>query len=421
MKNLNYAEKRYRDINFKKNRKRSTFGVACDLLKLPTRSYSFCLYRLSIMAWQRPGYILQTVRSGCQLHISLPGRQPSILSPSLLYPVTKKPQLPRRQRQFSTQPARRNASLSPRDSVEKPAPAAAPINFDDPSSVPARIIPASPAYFSGSPKFIDNVLQLQHLQSKYASLPTLEPSDAPRRAWLKLAQFRVKLNEEVPSAKYKRFIKILQRLNRIHPNLVPSEVQKAMTRWLRPGNPYQIKPISTELDALGRSRGVGRRKASSATAWLVEGEGEVLINGKSLLQVFPRLHDRESALWALRSTMRLDKYNVWALAQGGGVTGQAEAITLAVARALMVHEPALKPILRRGMSFLFFPVSSYPNADANHYHSHYSWRYYKRSSTGGEEEAWPRESQEDAHLGQEMRSGTIPLLSLSFTSTLLLY
>ncbi len=48
------------------------------------------------------------------------------------------------------------------------------------------------------------------------------------------------------------------------------------------------------------------------------------------------------------STDRIDKYNVWALVSGGGTTGQAEALTLAVGKALLAQEPALKPALRRG-------------------------------------------------------------------------
>jgi len=101
------------------------------------------------------------------------------------------------------------------------------------------------------------------------------------------------------------------------------------------------------VDEDGRAYAYGRRKSSRAQVWLVEGEGEVLVNGKSLVDVFSRIHDRESALWALKSTARLDKYNVWIKVHGGGTTGQAEAITLAVGKALMVHEPALKPALRR--------------------------------------------------------------------------
>jgi small subunit ribosomal protein S9 len=226
--------------------------------------------------------------------------------------------------------------------------AAPPIDLEDPEAIPARILPASPSYFSGSPKFVDHSLQLEHLRSKYAPLPTIQPSEAPRMAWLKLTQFRNRVGEPVPTAKYKRLVKVLQRLNRIHPNLMPGEVRDTLATFLRPGNPYQKEPTPVQLDEMGRARGVGRRKQSSATVQLVEGDGEVLINGKNLIQVFPRLHDRESAMWALRCTKRMDKYNVWALVHGGGVTGQAEAVTLALARALLVHEPALKPVLRRG-------------------------------------------------------------------------
>jgi small subunit ribosomal protein S9 len=82
----------------------------------------------------------------------------------------------------------------------------------------------------------------------------------------------------------------------------------------------------------------------------VEGTGEILVNGKTLSEVFGRVHDRESAVWALMVTDRIDKYNIWALVEGGGTTGQAEALTLAVAKGLLAHEPALKPALRKGNS-----------------------------------------------------------------------
>lgn len=75
-----------------------------------------------------------------------------------------------------------------------------------------------------------------------------------------------------------------------------------------------------------------------------------MVNGKGLHAAFGRIHDRESAVWALKATQRIDRYNVWALVEGGGTTGQAEALTLGVAKALMVHEPLLKPALRRGES-----------------------------------------------------------------------
>lgn len=230
--------------------------------------------------------------------------------------------------------------------------AAAPeIDFSTFSSrSPARIVPASPAYFSGSPRFIDHVLKLEKLQTKYSGLPTMEASEAPRMAWFKLAQFRDFVGEPVPTKKYKSLVKILQRLNRIQPAAVPAEVRSTLESFLRPGNPYAQQLAPPTVDESGRARGRGKRKESSAVVHLVEGEGEILVNGRSLVDVFKRVHDRESALWALRCTQRLDKYNAWINVRGGGVTGQAEAITLATARALLVHEPALKPVLRKGAS-----------------------------------------------------------------------
>ncbi|OKL57008.1 37S ribosomal protein S9, mitochondrial [Talaromyces atroroseus] len=225
--------------------------------------------------------------------------------------------------------------------------AAPEIDFKNFSIQPARILPASPAYFSGSPKFIDHRIKLERLLAKYVLLPTLPAGEAPRMAWFKLAQFREHLGEPIPAKKYKNFQKVLQRLNRIQPDIVPDEVRHALNSYVRPGNPYANKPAPSEVDEFGRARGKGKRKESSAVVYLVEGDGEVLVNNKNIVDAFPRVHDRESALWALRCTQRLDKYNVWAKVSGGGVTGQAEAITLAVARALMVHEPALKPVLRQ--------------------------------------------------------------------------
>ncbi|KAJ5475895.1 hypothetical protein N7475_001624 [Penicillium sp. IBT 31633x] len=233
------------------------------------------------------------------------------------------------------------------ESVEAPAAAAPEINFGAFIQKPARIIPASPSYFSGSPRFIDHVLQLEALQAKHAALPVVATTEAPRMAWFKLAQFRDYVGEPVPMKKYRSLLKILQHLNRIQPDMMPAEVRETLGTFLRPGNPYAVDIIPRTVDEHGRARGKGKRKESSAVVQLVEGEGEVLVNGKNIVDVFKRVHDRESALWALRCTQRLDKYNAWITVRGGGVTGQAEAITLALGRALLLHEPGLKPVLRK--------------------------------------------------------------------------
>jgi len=135
---------------------------------------------------------------------------------------------------------------------------------------------------------------------------------------------------------------------------MPEEVNTALDRFKRTLQPFLNKPKPILIDQYGRARASGRRKSSTASVYVVEGTGEAMVNGKTLTDYFGRLHDRESAVWALKATQRLDKYNVWAVTSGGGTTGQAESIMLAVTKGLMAHEPDLKPALRLGK---FGPLS----------------------------------------------------------------
>ncbi len=206
----------------------------------------------------------------------------------------------------------------------------------------------SPSYFSRTPTFNDNYLKLQELHRKYARLPEAPVDQLEKIAWKGHKDYRQESGEEVKASQYNKCIELAKLLHRIHPALKPAAVVDAVEVFKRNINAYLNVPKPIVVDKLGRALGVGRRKTSVARAWVVEGMGEVLINGKSLSQAFGRVHDRESATWPLRATERMDKYNVWALVEGGGTTGQAEALTLAIAKALVAHEPALKPALRKG-------------------------------------------------------------------------
>ncbi|KAL4872031.1 hypothetical protein BDV12DRAFT_193827 [Aspergillus spectabilis] len=285
------------------------------------------------MAWQNPSCVahaMQSVRSTTCLRALLAQRStvPTYFAP----------------RAALSTPSQKRANLRGYATETQAAPE---IEFDNFRTLPARIVPMSPSYFSGTPKFFDCLLRLEKALTDYRHLPTVTPSEAPRVAWFKQPQFQEVIEEPIPTKKFKGLVKLLQRLNCIHPKIMPDEVRNTLKEFTRPGNPYGNRPAQPTVDEQGRARGKGKRKSSSAVVHLVEGEGEVLVNGKNLVEVFPRVHDRESATWALRSTARLDKYNVWATVSGGGTTGQAEAIALALGRALMVQEPALKPLLRR--------------------------------------------------------------------------
>ncbi|KFH41338.1 37S ribosomal protein-like protein [Hapsidospora chrysogenum ATCC 11550] len=211
----------------------------------------------------------------------------------------------------------------------------------------ARHLPATPSYFSREPTFNDLHIRLFNMLTKYHDLPMVKPADAPQIPWLKLDVVRHQTGEPIKAAHFAKVMQVAKRLNLIEPSLRPAEIDEALKLLSRPVESTMNHRRPLVVDKHGRAVGVGRRKVSTARAFVVEGTGEVLVNGKSLSDAFGRVHDRESAIWALTSTNRLDKYNVWAIVRGGGTTGQAEALTMAIANGLVAHEPALKTALRQ--------------------------------------------------------------------------
>ena len=93
--------------------------------------------------------------------------------------------------------------------------------------------------------------------------------------------------------------------------------------------------------------GTGRRKEATARVWLEEGKGKIKINGKSLEEYFPRLDHQKLILEPLEVTGVKGKFDVKAKVSGGGISGQAGAITLGIARALVEAEGRLKEALKK--------------------------------------------------------------------------
>lgn len=79
----------------------------------------------------------------------------------------------------------------------------------------------------------------------------------------------------------------------------------------------------------------GRRKNAIARVRLVPGTGQVLCNKRPALEYFGREAVLNAALTPLKATDNLDKFDVIALLNGGGVTGQAGALRHGIARALL--------------------------------------------------------------------------------------
>lgn len=95
--------------------------------------------------------------------------------------------------------------------------------------------------------------------------------------------------------------------------------------------------------------GIGRRKESTARVRLMSGSGQFIVNGKSLEEYFTRLGDAETILSPLSAADESqEKFDFTVVVEGGGVTGQTEAVQLGVARALIQFDPDLRPALRKG-------------------------------------------------------------------------
>ena len=111
----------------------------------------------------------------------------------------------------------------------------------------------------------------------------------------------------------------------------------------------QEEPAKTAPASLGPNAvlaATGRRKRSVARVRLVPGTGTILVNAREHEQYFPREALRLAIRAPLLITHQLGKYNVMANVVGGGMTGQAEAIRLGIARALLQLDPAYRPTLR---------------------------------------------------------------------------
>ncbi|MFZ3130433.1 MAG: 30S ribosomal protein S9 [Desulfosporosinus sp.] len=93
--------------------------------------------------------------------------------------------------------------------------------------------------------------------------------------------------------------------------------------------------------------GTGRRKNAIARVRLIPGEGKFVINNRELAEYFGKKTLEMIVQQPFNITDTLTKYDVIALAHGGGATGQAGAIRLGIARALLKADASLRPSLKR--------------------------------------------------------------------------
>lgn len=93
---------------------------------------------------------------------------------------------------------------------------------------------------------------------------------------------------------------------------------------------------------------VGRRKSAVARIYLSEGKGDININGEPLIDYMKRESLSLLVRQPLSVTNTESKYDIKATVKGGGTAGQAGAVRLGIARAILLHDESHKKVLKSG-------------------------------------------------------------------------
>ncbi|REK21811.1 MAG: 30S ribosomal protein S9 [Actinobacteria bacterium] len=91
----------------------------------------------------------------------------------------------------------------------------------------------------------------------------------------------------------------------------------------------------------------GRRKEAIARVRLYDGSGQVTLNGRTLEDYFPTMAARMRVMEPLQLTDSQGRFDIHATLEGGGTTGQVDALRLGISRALIEAEPELRPTLKK--------------------------------------------------------------------------
>jgi small subunit ribosomal protein S9 len=113
---------------------------------------------------------------------------------------------------------------------------------------------------------------------------------------------------------------------------IESQAPAPVQRTRRAGQPIQT---------------VGRRKEAIVRVRLVPGTGKFLLNGRELENYFPSKVHQQLVREPLVTADKAESFDVFANLRGGGTTGQAGALRLAIARALCDNEPDDRPALKK--------------------------------------------------------------------------
>ena len=242
---------------------------------------------------------------------------------------------------------------------------------------PERLKPASPAYFTTKPSYIDTLQMLDQLTREvkreleqtyvlpFNSRPPPLPQ-GPTNIWISREQLHSKLGITLRASQYRSVISRLTLLLRYralvyehfcgtqrtttHQRELVQQVEEVLASFMSMHGKAQERQSDAPstgtsarglIDDVGRAYARGRRKESSARIWLVKAKDaatelcQIRVNNVPLNQYFLRTTHREQVVWPFKLAGLLGAYNVFGIVRGGGASGQAGALAHGIANALV--------------------------------------------------------------------------------------
>jgi len=137
-----------------------------------------------------------------------------------------------------------------------------------------------------------------------------------------------------------------------------------------------VKAVITK-DALGRTYATGRRKNAVARCWIKPGKGQVTVNKREFVQYFTRGTHQMVINQPFDVTNTVAQFDILCTVKGGGLSGQAGAMRLAISKALQIVDPSLHEVLRRN-GFLTRDSRSVERKKYGHKKARKSFQFSKR-------------------------------------------
>jgi small subunit ribosomal protein S9 len=127
----------------------------------------------------------------------------------------------------------------------------------------------------------------------------------------------------------------------------PEEVGEHVSEYTTQTSDAQAKPAARKPVVTGRAISTGRRKEAIARVRIQPGSGQWKINDRSLEDYFPNKVHQQLVSEPLVTLGAEEQFDIVARIGGGGVSGQAGALRLGIARALTLVDPDSRPALKR--------------------------------------------------------------------------